>query len=663
MNAVHPDKASAPSDGAPRVCIVGTAGHIDHGKSALVKALTGTDPDRLPEEQARGLTIELGFAHLRLAGRQGDVDIGIVDVPGHEKFVRTMVAGATGIDIGLLVVAADDGVMPQTLEHVDILDHLGVESGLVVISKSDSVDQDRINAVESAAAEARRGTTLEDWRTVAGSARTGAGIENLKEAIADLANSLPARETAGVFRMAIDRVFAVHGRGTVVTGSILSGKVAPGDALELLPPQTACKVREIQSHGSSLQCALAGQRAALNLTGVDRSVIHRGMELATPGYLTPTRYLDARIRLASRPRNAAAASGASSAFTSHRWVRMCMGTRETMAVLVVIGGAVIAPGESAFVQLRCAEPIVAAYGQRFILRDETASFTLGGGQVVRPVSRRLRPNDPEERTRIERAASDDPCVRCEEAMRAAAFSTVSSLAMTARTGVPAGDIASFHAKLKSSGRLVDVGGGLQVHAATMDALKARAGAYLKRHHATSPQEPGIPRDRFIGWLEKRSAAGLGRSIFSQLEEQGAVVSRGPYVASAEFCPALAPEDEALIKRVIAEINAAKFDPPPWTQLKAVSPLSKQRAKVLEDIARTLPDLVSFAPGQYISREAIAEFRKTIEELGHRGSFKLAEVRDRLGLSRRVVQPLLEYLDRIQITRRVGDERVLIEKTS
>ncbi|GMU34028.1 MAG: hypothetical protein AMXMBFR20_19000 [Planctomycetia bacterium] len=656
MNAAHAHR---------RWCILGTAGHIDHGKSALVKALTGTDPDRLPEEQQRGMTIELGFARLQLSAADGaDLEVSIVDVPGHERFVRTMVAGATGIDIGMLVVAADDGVMPQTLEHIDILNFLGVRHGLIVISKQDLVGEERLAIARQQLGEVVENTGLAKWQTLACSARTGQGLDALRDAIAHLVRSLPLRDTGDVFRIAIDRVFAVKGRGTVVTGSVLAGSAAPGASMELHPGPVACKVREVQSHGAAADVAMVGRRAALNLTGVDREAIDRGMELASPGYLTATRYLDAQVMPVLRARMpGAAGSLVWDGIKSHRRVRLCMGTRETMCVLVVIGAAEIAPGQLAFAQLRCSEPVVAEYGQRFIIRDETATHTLGGGQVVRPVSRRLRPMDPQELTAINRAMSDTVDTRVDACLQSAGFESVSPLALAARAGAATDAIAGILDQLRKSGRLIELVAGRTVHIAAVSALADRALAYLRRQHATNPLEPGLLRDRYIGWLDKRSAAGIGRVMCARLESSGDIVVRGPYVAHREFRPALSPEDAALVERLVAEISAAKFDPPAWIALKTVALLSKQRAKVMEDIARTEPRLVSFAPGQYISQEALSAFKKTVHELGRQGPFKLADVRDRLKLSRRAVQPLLEYLDKIQFTRRVGDERILIEKSA
>ncbi len=634
-------------------CIVGTAGHIDHGKSALVRALTGTDPDRLPEERKRGMTIELGFAHLDLAdeGGTGAIHIGIVDVPGHERFVRTMVAGATGIDLGLLVVAADDGVMPQTREHVEILDLLGVDSGLITISKTDQVHTDRIDAVQNQISALVKHTSLSDWSVVPTSAKTGQGLDSLRTALRQLIAGLPPPRASSVFRMAIDRVFAVHGRGTVVTGSVLSCRAEAGTQLELQPAGLTCRVRELQSHGLTRTDVESGQRAALNLTGIGREQIARGMELATPGYLTPSRYVDARVRVLPRQEKP---------LRSHWRVRVAMGTTESLATLVVIHGSQIDPGQTAYVQLRLAQPIVAAYGQRFVLRDENAHSTVGGGRVLRPVSRRLRPLQRGATDALERCESDDAFVRYAEAIRLAGFETHEPRRIACEAGVAPEDVPALADRLQSSGQLVS-SAGRDVHRDTIAAVERRALAYLKRHHAAHPTEPGLASGRFVGWIEQRSSPGWGKIILKRLIDGGRILVTGPYVAEAGFRPALSPEESTLLERLVSEIIAARLDVPAWTHLRTVSSQTRQRAKMLDDLAKCEPRLVAIGPQQFISATAMERVQHTVRQLGADGPFKLAQVRDALGVSRRVVQPLLEHLDRVGFTRRVGDERVLQEK--
>ncbi len=629
--------------------ILGTAGHIDHGKSTLVKALTGTDPDRLPEERRRGMTIELGFAHLDVTDGTTSFRFGIVDVPGHEKFVRTMVSGATGIDVAILVVAADDGWMPQTQEHADILDLLGVERGIVAITKSDAVPAERLVAVLAEIKERASKSIIASWPVLETSAKANSGIDALRSALARIAMTLHQRHVSSVFRLAVDRVFTVHGRGTVATGSVLSGQVSPGDELEILPAAVVCKVREVQTHDKMVAAAASGQRAALNLTGIDRDSIERGMDLVTPGYLAASRYVDARVRLLST---------VDAPLKSHRRVRVLIGTTEAMATLVVIGADAIRPGDDAFVQLRVHRPIVAGFRQRFILRDETAARTMGGGTVIRPQARRVRAMLAETIQSFERAASEDAHIRLADAIRESGFNAATDLQLAGRIGVEPHKISSLLEALASEHALAEIKN-LRVHRDTLSTMLDRSATMLKRYHASRPNEPGMQRDKFIGWIAARSAPDLGKPLLVELESRGTLVARGPYLAHQEFSPAMSIEDELAMNEVFAEIEAAGFDPPEWQKLRAICSLSRQRAKSLSDIAKTDPRLVSFALGYFIATSAMERFRAIVADLGAKGRrFRLADVRDRSGQSRRVVQPLLEHLDRTGFTKRVGDERIL-----
>jgi selenocysteine-specific elongation factor len=643
-----------------RHCILGTAGHIDHGKSALVQALTGVDPDRLPEEKARGMTIDLGFALLRLAdptGARPDLHVSIVDVPGHERFIKNMAAGATGIDLALLVVAADDGVMPQTREHADILGLLGVDRGIVALNKIDLASPERRQQVAEQIAGLLSGTPMADWPLVQVSARTGEGLDVLRGAIRRLAMARAEASTGPCFRMAIDRVFAIHGRGTIVTGSVLAGRIAAGESLELLPAGTVCKVREVQSHHASVAAVAAGQRAAINVTGLDRERLERGMELATPGFLTPTRYVDARVRLLPSARKA---------MPSHFHARVCIGTSETMAAIVLVGAGRLAPGEEAYGQLRLHRPITAWFGQRFILRHESSHATLGGGRIVRPVSRRFRTGDAGESAALMQADAPDPFARYEAAVLRGGFDAISEPQFVCQAGLEKDAIAVYQRRLRESGRLMQITDARWVHTSALEALEHRALAALARHHAAKPAEPGLLRDRFAGRLDRVRAgepraagsSSVGRWIVDRLLADGRIVAQGPYVARSDFRPALSAEDAALLDRVVDQIVGAGFDPADWAQLPAASGLSKHRLKLVEELLRCDRRVTAIAPGRFVDTARIDALRGKVRELAAGGPFKLADVRDALGLSRRAVQPLLEYLDRVRFTRRVGDVRVL-----
>ena len=434
-NSIPPN---APDDGTTHY-VLGTAGHIDHGKTSLIRALTGVDTDRLPEEKRRGMTIELGFAELKSDG----VSFGIVDVPGHERFVKTMVAGATGIDLALIVVAADDSVMPQTTEHVDILHLLGVTRAVIAVTKIDVVEPDMVDFVVEDVRELISGTPLQGSPICPVSSITGQGLDQLKASILQVSSGVSAGPSHNPFRMYVDRVFTVQSRGTIVTGSVRRGFVSSGDALEHWPGGQSCRVRDMQAHGRgrpSLQC---GQRAALNLIGIDRDHVKRGSELATPGYLEPSHMIDVKLHCLpshSRPVKKAGI------------VRLELGTMEIPARVVMPDREKLNPGESSYAQLRSGQAVTVTYGQRFIVRDENASRTIGGGLVLRPTSRRRRGNPEDERRRLDLLETGDQADRVEEVLRFAGFAQLSDLQICARSGVELEALPDIRERLKKEKR-------------------------------------------------------------------------------------------------------------------------------------------------------------------------------------------------------------------
>ena len=361
---------------APQQLVLGTAGHIDHGKTSLVRALTGVDCDRLPEEKSRGITIDLGFAHFEA----GNLRFGIVDVPGHERFVHNMVAGSTGIDLALLVIACDDSVMPQTREHLAILDLLGIRAGVVVLTKRDIVDDEHLELVREEVAELTAGTFLEDAPVVPVSSTTRQGLDELSSELARVAQDYKRRRGAHFFRLPIDRVFTLQGHGTVVTGTVRSGQTSVGENLILLPSQREVRIRRLQSHGSDAEEIAAGQRAAVNLAGVKQDEVQRGDELAAPGFLEPTRRLLVEIKLLD---------GEKRPLKHRRLVRLHLAAQEVTA-RVILDEEHIAPGDKAWAVLLCQFPVVAEYGQRFVLRRLSPVNTLGGGSVLSPLPGRIR---------------------------------------------------------------------------------------------------------------------------------------------------------------------------------------------------------------------------------------------------------------------------------
>ncbi len=694
-------QTSQASEIAPeqRYLLLGTAGHIDHGKTSLIKALTGVDTDRLPEEKQRGMTIELGFAHLEVGDGADGVRFGIVDVPGHEKFVRTMVAGATAIDLVLLVVAADDSVMPQTREHFDIIHLLGVQHGVVAVSKCDLVDDEMAELVAEEVRELLADSPLSAAPIVNVSASTGRGLDDLKRALHAQARAVARRQTTGMFRLAIDRVFTIHGRGTVVTGSAVSGTVSVGETLELLPAGLRCKVRGLQTHFDQADELHLGQRVAVNLTGVEKDEVHRGDELARPGCQTPSRMLDVQLRTLS--------SGAKPLKHLQR-VRLCMGTRECFARVRLLcfeddrssgrppcrpsvdegaagrsaetptatterptlGSAAtgaglkkLLPGGTCFAQLETVEPVVAEWGRRFIIRDETDARTLGGGEVLRPVSRRLTRRDLADIAGLKVMLTGDAADRIEEVLRFER-GQIDEKNLASRSGVPEDAVNDEITELKQADRLLVVGDSGQLVAASMiEECCRRAGARLRQFHKKHPDDPGYPMDSFVGWLKGKWGEDVGVYVLDQLKSgpSPALQVLGRYCCLAEFAPKMSAQDQQLLKAIIDEYDAAAFQPPAASALKCASSASKARVNKLIKIATAMGELVQIAPDILLYAGRLEQLKKQMAKaIKERGGLAVADVRTMIDSSRKYVVPLVEYLDRSGFTKRVGDQRVLAD---
>ncbi|MHC4698548.1 MAG: selenocysteine-specific translation elongation factor [Planctomycetota bacterium] len=638
---------SGATGGGTKHYILGTAGHIDHGKTRLVKALTGTDTDRLPEERRRGMTIELGFAELTI----GDVRFGVVDVPGHERFVRTMVAGATGMDLALIVVAADDSVMPQTAEHIEILHLLGVSQAVVAITKIDTVEPDMVDLVTEEVQSLLAGSPLEDATVCPVSSTTGAGIDALSSAILDVAQGIEEQSVQPPFRMAVDRVFTVKGRGTVVTGSVLRGAVNAGDALEVWPHGDTCRVRDLQTHGTTGESLARGQRAAINLSGVDRDQLQRGCELASPGYLQPSRMVDVRLQCLSsceRP------------LKSTSIVRLGIGTVEVRARVVLYEGGQLEPGASGLAQLRSGEAITATYGQRFIMRDETATRTIGGGIVLRPVARRRRRDLETELEVLRILGTGNAQDRVEQVLRVAGFVRPSDLRICARAGVELGDLPEIFEQLSSDKRWVPIAGtDLNVVPAAVDDLKRRFVSWLERYHLSHADEPGRHVDAVLGWIGRMTSPSLARPLLDRLIQDKAVKLLGSFACLPAFAPALTGADEKLMAAMLDEIRRCGFQPPTLEGLSVAAQADRKRWQRLATLAVALGELVQIGGKLYLHADVERQLCAKVSELIQRqGSVTVAEVREELRSSRKFVVPFLEYLDRVGFTKRIEDRRVL-----
>lgn len=633
--------------------IIGTAGHVDHGKTALVRALTGVDTDRLKEEKARGITIDLGFAYLpTLAG----MSIGFVDVPGHEKFVHTMVAGAGGIDFAVLVVAADDGVMPQTREHLAIMDLLGVDQGIVALTKIDLVSDQRRQDVAAEVIDALTGTSLEGSNIMPVSVVSGEGVDVLREhlidrAQIDKAQGVTRRGSTRAFRLAVDRSFVLTGVGTVVTGTVLSGKVTIGDQVVVSPPGIGARVRSVHAQNRAVGRGHAGDRCALNLVGEDvtKDAIRRGDAVLAPEFHAPTDRIDAKLRvLASEPKP----------ITQWMPVRLHHAAADVEARVVLLGDRPIAPGEHAYVQIVLERPIAAAVGDRYVLRDTSARRTIGGGRFLdlRAPTRRRR---TAERIAVLDACSIDPVDR----------------ALVVLAGGPSGhvDLNAFARdrmlSVNEISALADTLGLVRIpfagtQAAFLDQVWMRLAETIHdkvaAYHADNPDLSGIGRERLRLALKPSVPPALFVAVLQHLSRQNIVVLEGAWIRLPEHRAQLTAGDQALwfdVQRLIG--GDERFRPPRVRDVARMIDCAETDMRRLFKVLSRLGNVDEVARDHFFLRATVAEMVDTAADLATKasgGEFTAAEFRDRLDNGRKVAIQILEFFDRHGVTLRRGDLR-------
>ena len=632
--------------------VVGTAGHIDHGKTALVRALTGVDADRLPEEKRRGITIDLGFADLDL----GDVRVGFVDVPGHERFVKNMLAGAHGIDLVALVIAADEGVMPQTREHFDICRLLGVRSGLVVLTKADAVDEELLELVGAEAAELVAGSFLEGAPAVAVSARTGQGIEELKAALRDAALAVPERSHETVTRLPVDRSFTMRGFGAVATGTLVAGEIHEGDELELLPAGARVRVRGLQVHGASVRAAEAGQRTAVNLGGVETSGVERGMVLAPAGRLRPTQVLDAFVNvLGDAPRP----------LRTRQRVRVHHGTAEVLArVAALEESGEIAPGASGLVQLRLESPIVALPGDRFILRTYSPQQTIAGGEILDAHAQKRRGRErASARAALGALRGADNAARLAFYVESAGAAGLRRAEAAARTGWRDDVLEAALSEAVKRGALVEAEGVLAGSEVFKGLLRA-AVEEVEAHHRREPLSRGLARETLRERVFARAAPELFRAALKAASEEGSLVAERELVRAGGHSLELSPADAALRERLEAVYRDAGLEAP--TLEEAFARAGGTRPEHTRKILQLLLDagaLVRVREDLLFHREALerltAALRSYADAHAPERLIDVAAFKELSGVSRKYAIPLLEYFDRERVTRRAGDRRLIL----
>ena len=629
--------------------ILGTAGHIDHGKTSLVKALTSIDTDRLKEEKARGITIELGFAHLELPG---GLRFGIVDVPGHERFVRTMVAGVGGMDLVLLVIAADEGIMPQTREHLEICQLLGVKRGIVVLTKMDLVEPDWLDLVAEEVREYLAGSFLAQAPIVPVSSRSGEGLEQLKAELTRLAGEIEQKRMDAPFRLPVDRVFTVTGFGTVVTGTLLSGGISVGEEVEILPSGIACRVRGVQSFGAKVERGGAGERLAVNLQGVDHSEVERGDVVVPKGLYRPTSAVDVRLNyLASAPKE-----------LKHRaTIRLHSATYEVPAKVILFDRDLLAPGESAYVQLRLARPVLLLPGDPFVLRTYSPQATLGGGTVLDPAPPRRRRRSVEALELLSAAESGGDQERIRLLVESSLLSGISVQEMVNRSGMSGKRIEAALAPLLSSGAVLQVVREPRIFLSrdAFAALKQKLSEELRSYLEENPMQEGIGKEELKSRIPRRSDPRFFGPVLASMEKDGAALSDRDIVRLPGRKAGVTVDQAGLQASLEEALRKGWVEPPTVKELCDLLGCTEKQlldhANLLcrEGRAVKVKGDVFYAPG------AVAELRdKLVAYLREKGEITPPEFRELTGLSRKFMIPLLEFFDQEKLTIRTGDKRVL-----
>jgi selenocysteine-specific elongation factor len=629
--------------------IIGTAGHIDHGKTALVKALTGIDADRLEEEKRRGITIDLGFAHLELAAPSGEkVRLGFIDVPGHERFVRNMLAGVGGIDLVLMVIAADESIKPQTREHFEICRLLSIPRGITVITKSDMVDEDTLSVVRMEIEDFVRGSFLDVSRSpvVAVSALKGTGLEELKREIIRLAADVPARDTEALFRLPIDRVFTMKGFGAVVTGTLIAGKVKKEEEVEVFPSRKRARVRGVQVHGSSADHALAGQRTALNLAGVQMEELARGMTLAASGVFEPTQKFEVQISLLKDAKP----------LKNRARVHFHAFTSETIAEVALRGVTELKPGASSFAQLRTAEPLLLLPGDRAILRQFSPVITIGGAVVLDafPLSR-------QKQDAIQRFLQTLSSANRQDALLARVarrgHEGLSLAAAVRETGLKQSVLQPTVAALVQQKQIIQVSEFL-LSSEAMQKTREKLVAALEAFHKANPLVGGISKE------ELREKLGLHQTVMeamlAQLTRDKKADVAGEQVRLAGRGVELKDEEAKAKQQIEKAFADAGLKVPLMKEVLDKLPVDKARAQKLVTLLLRDRVLVKLADDLVFHHTALQGLRQLMAtQKATNPKIDVATFKDMLGVTRKYAIPLLEYLDQQRITRRVGDERIIL----
>jgi selenocysteine-specific elongation factor len=634
--------------------ILGTAGHIDHGKTSLIRALTGVDTDRLPEEKRRGITIELGFAELLL----GDYRLGIVDVPGHERFVRNMLAGATGMDIALLVVAADDSIKPQTREHLEILRLLDLEAGVIAVTKSDLVEPDWLELVDEEVRDLCCETFLKDAPIVHTSSETGQGIEELRDRLTAAAETAATSQRLHLinapFRMAIDRTFTIAGHGTVVTGSVSSGQASVGDEMLVEPGNVKVRIRGLQNHDRSVETIQRGQRAAINLAGIHHDETKRGQELCSAGHLVPSRLLTAQVSLllnAPRP------------LKDRTRVRVHIGTAELLASVRLLDCDLLEAGNSARVQLFLNEEAVTVWSQPFVVRSESPVATIGGGRVLDPNAERIRRPDEEVLRMAAQLSSDDLRDRASAALYFAGFRDWHPDDLSRTAGID--DSEEICAELRESGKLLEIQvsptRSIRLHRLVLNRLCDRIAAALKNLHERFPLRSVLDRAMLAKQFQYLDDDAILTTALKQMQADKRIRFAPQGISLVGHGPKLSQNEQKLLAELIETLRAAGTQPPSAKECQKQATRNQDSVPQLLALAAANSELVEISSEFYFHADTDQACRERLAERLRAGEgLTMSEIREILETTRKYAVPYCEYLDRIGFTKRNGDLRVLAD---
>jgi selenocysteine-specific elongation factor len=631
--------------------ILGTAGHVDHGKTALIKALTDVDTDRLKEEKERGITIELGFAPLVLEKGQR---IGIVDVPGHERFVKNMVAGAGGIDLVVMIIAADEGIMPQTREHLDICQLLGIQHGLVALTKTDLVDADWLTLVTEEVEDFLSGTFLEDAPIIPLSSLTGEGLDNFRSALQTVVASVEERPDSGHFRLPVDRIFTIKGFGTVVTGSLVSGKIRTGEAVEIMPSKIRAKIRGIQIHNEQEEGVEAGNRTAINLQGIEKSAIKRGDVITRPDDFEASQRLDVFFRYLS---------SAKKKMKNRALVRFHTGTTEIISRIILLDRDEMEPGDTAYAQVILEHPTVAEAGDRFVIRSYSPVTTIGGGKILDPLARKLKRSSEAERSELERLRLGTEKEKTDSILKRSGLGGISARQLSTRTGIPPKDQDRILSEMlsKQEALLLDKDERRVMASSLYKNLQKEIVTTLTRYHERFPLREWAGKEELKNTLGAFIEARLFNRALKDLESGGEIVSEKEHLRISGHRVIMKDGMDTLKDKILGIYKKTSITPPSIKEVMESFQGNEEDAKSVLDILVREEVLIKVNEELYFDGESVERLRNNYKKfLIKEGKATPASFRDLTGLSRKYIIPLMEYFDKTKLTIRVGDHRVLRE---